>query len=63
MILGLLLMLLGLVLVLFPRPLIVLASRYRIWMPDGATPRALRSARIGALGVMAVGLFLLLALS
>ena len=58
---GLTLAGLGLVLAVFPRPLVVVATRYRISMPGRVTPNVVRAARIGALVVLTVGIVIALA--
>jgi hypothetical protein len=58
---GLTLAVIGLVLAVFPRPLVLVATRYRISMPGRATPDVVRAARIGAVIVMAAGFVIALA--
>jgi hypothetical protein len=61
MLLGLTLAALGLALAVFPRPLVALATRYRISMPGRATADVVRAARVGAVIVAVVGIVVALA--
>jgi len=61
MLLGLTLIAIGLALAIFPRPLVALATRYRISMPGRPTPDVVRAARVGAVIVVAAGIVVALA--
>jgi len=52
---------LGLLFVLFPRPLVAAAKGWRLGMPSVAEPGALRTARVGAVTVLVLGIVLALA--
>jgi hypothetical protein len=51
----------GLILVVFPQPLVAAARGWRLGMPDRETPGALHIARVGAVITLVAGLIIALA--
>jgi hypothetical protein len=58
-VIGVALLVLGLLMAVFPQPLVAVANRYRIWMPDRPTAQSLRGARLGALLVVVLGVLVI----
>jgi hypothetical protein len=58
---GWLLAALGLILAVFPQPLVAAARGWRLGMPDRAAPGTMHAARVGAVIVMLAGLVVALA--
>ena len=52
---------LGLMLAVFPRPLVIATRGWRVGAPDDKTPGAMNAARVGAAVAMILGLVLALA--
>jgi hypothetical protein len=51
----------GLLFLVYPRPLVVAAKGWRLGMPSASEPGALRAARVGAVTVLVLGVVLALA--